>query len=253
MSPAQQPAILDRKTQQALRLVSDVRGDWLSTPPAPRPLSATRGTLRVPFDGPQVGFESSLERDFLISCRIEPRISEVQAQQLQIRYLDHARMTERRYTPDFVVDLKASDDVPFTRIVVEVKRLEDLWRSRRERRAAYAAARVWAWMQPATIFKVVTDLQMNSAWLTNAQLLSPHLDRPCDADLIEFVRMKMRSIGSARIQELVASLSGEGSSSNSILSAIYRMVALGELQCDRGLPISSMTWVAFSSGIEPGT
>ncbi len=250
MSPTQQPAILDRKTQQAMRLVSNVRGSWLCTPPAPRPLSATRGALRVPFDGPQVGFESSVERDFLVSCRIEPRICKVRAQQLQIRYLDHARMTERRYTPDFVVDLKASADVQFTRIVVEVKRLEDLWRSRREMRAAYAAARVWAWKQPATIFRVVTDLQMNSAWLTNAQLLSPYLDRPYDADLIELVRAKMRSLESARIRELVASLSGHGFSSNSLLSAIYRMMALGELQCDRGLPISSMTWVTSSSGIE---
>ncbi|MFZ5721550.1 MAG: Tn7 transposase TnsA N-terminal domain-containing protein [Pseudomonadota bacterium] len=248
MSPAQQPASLDRKTQQAMRLVSDVREDWLSTAPTPRALSATRGTLRVPFDGAPVGFESSFERDFLVSCRIEPRIRKVRAQQLQIRYLDHARMTERRYTPDFVVDLQASADVPFTRVVVEVKRLEDLWRSRRDMRAAYAAARVWAWKQPATIFKVVTDLQMNSGWLTNAQLLSPYLDRPHDADLIELIRTKMRSLESARIRELVASVTGRGFSSHRTLAAIYRMMALGELQCDRGLPISSMTWVTFASG-----
>jgi len=157
-------------------------------------------------------------------------------------------MTERRYTPDFVVDLQASADVPFTRVVVEVKRLEDLWRSRRDMRAAYAAARVWAWKQPATIFKVVTDLQMNSGWLTNAQLLSPYLDRPHDADLIELIRTKMRSLESARIRELVASVTGRGFSSHRTLAAIYRMMALGELQCDRGLPISSMTWVTFASG-----
>jgi len=240
MIPAQQSTLLDWKTKQSTILVSDVRGDWLEEAPEPRPLSATRGLLRVPFDGPSVGFESALERDFLLLCRTEHRVRSVRAQQLRIRYLDRRRGTERRYTPDFVVDI--DDDTGPSQWLVEVKRHQDLWRSRRTMRAQYAAAQVWAAAQPLTRFRVVTDRAM-STWLSNARLLSPTLDRPHDTRLFDYIRHATGDGEAHTVGDIAKAARKEGFNPASVLPTIYRMMAVGELQYDRGQPIALRTWV----------
>lgn len=241
MSPAQQSTSPDWKTQQWASFVSDVRGEWLGEAPKPRALSAARGVLRVPFDGPPVGFESSIERDFLVLCRVEPRVRAVQAQQLRFRYFDRGRGRERRYTPDFVVDL-AEDDGRVRRVVVEVKRHQDLWRSRRMMHAQYAAARVWAASQPLTTFRVVTDRAM-AGWISNARLLSPLLDRPHDAELLEILRRAFGEFEERRLADIVSIARQLGFNSPAVLPAIYRMMAVGEFQYDRSQPITLRTWV----------
>ena len=54
MSIAQQSMSSVRKTQQAMSVVAEVSGEWVAQPPAPRPISAVRGRMRVPADGPLV-------------------------------------------------------------------------------------------------------------------------------------------------------------------------------------------------------
>ncbi|WP_428151632.1 TnsA endonuclease N-terminal domain-containing protein [Caulobacter sp.] len=228
------------RAQQLASLVDHVTGRSVASRP-PRPLSASRGTLRAPAGAEPVAFESALERDFLVFCRTEPRVKEVRAQQLQIHYWDRKRQTHRRYTPDFVVEFDGGAGL--TSAIVEVKRSQDLWRSRCQMRCAYAAARVWAAGQPNTIFRVVTDRLMAGNWIINARLLSASLDRACDVAAISacselFASGEPRQLGAVLLQARELGLNPD-----TILGAVYRMVALGQLDLDRGHPITMTTWV----------
>ncbi len=176
MSIAQQSMSSVRKTQQAMSVVAEVSGEWVAQPPAPRPISAVRGRMRVPADGPLVAYESALERDFLMFCRTDHRVRSVQAQQLRLHYTERRTGKRRRYTPDFVVRLHSAPEAAPLCWVIEVKRREDMFRGRPAIRGAYAAARVWASQQQAARFTLVTNQAMSGYWLENTRLLSGALD-----------------------------------------------------------------------------
>jgi hypothetical protein len=222
-----------RKAKHLKTLVSRVDAEWLSVAPAPRQISAVRGHLRAPPAGDYVGFESALERDFLIACRTEHRIGTVHAQQLVIRFTDRRTGKRRRYTPDFVITSAPGADLRWQKAVIEVKAWSDLVRSRWERRAAYAAARLWCLEQEGVHFRIVTDRQLTGPWMQNARLLSGHIDMPVSIELLERCRSLLRVRPHWIVSELLACAQQEGLNPSSVLPVIYRMVAHGELWFDR--------------------
>lgn len=218
------------------RLVSEVFSVRLA-----RRDSGGEAFVRVPVTGPRVPYRSELERDFLLLCRTQPDIAVVRAGELQIGFIDQEQGAYRRYTPTFVVE---HDLRGITRsAIVEVMPRSELWRSRRCMRAKFAAARLWASSQVETTFAVVTDEAMGrGAWLENARLLSPFLDRPVDVDMVATVK---RAIGSAEVQiaRILEVGRQQGLNQQELLAAIYKMAAAGELQLDLGFPITRGTWV----------
>lgn len=221
------------KTNHLKSLVSEVSGEWLAVAPQPRKISAVRGHLRAPPTGGLVGFESILERDFLVVCRTEPRIAAVHAQQLVIKFIDDQTGKRRRYTPDFVIASAPGTDLPWRRAVIEVKAWSDLVRSRWERRAAYAAAKLWCSKQDGIHFRIVTDRQMSGAWMENARLLSGHIDMPISVELLEHCRALLQARPYWIVSEILASARQEGLNPSLVLPVVYRMVAQGELWFDR--------------------
>ncbi|WP_431830629.1 Tn7 transposase TnsA N-terminal domain-containing protein [Caulobacter radicis] len=235
------------KRQKWASLVSDVVAEWLDLPPEPRAISAVRGKLRVPFNGPLCAFESALERDFLTLCRTELRVQAVHSKQLVIHFTDTATGSRRRYTPDFVVEVVTGEGSAPERFVVEVKASQDLWRTRRERRQAYAAAAVWSLSQPSTTFVIASDKLLGSAWVTNARLLSSHMEMPRDLVIEELILSIVRSSAEIKLSELVDEVARWGYHRHFILPVIYFLLARGGLWFDRAIPITPSTWVSFGS------
>lgn len=247
MSRGEQAMSPVRKREKWASLVSDVIADWVDTPPKPRAVSAVRGQLRVPFDGPRCSFESSLERDFLMLCRAELRVQAVYSKQLVIHFTEVATGARRRYTPDFVVEVATADSSMPHRFVVEVKASKDLWRTRRKRRHAYAAATVWCLSQPSTRFVVASDKLLNGAWVTNARLLSAHLEMPRDLVIEELVLSVARSSSEMRLNDLIDAVASFGYRRHLVLPVVYFLIARGSLWFDRAAPITPSTWVSFGT------
>lgn len=235
------------KTKHLMSLVSDVCGEWLNSPPKPRTISAVRGHLRAPPKGDYVGFESSLERDFLVACRTEHRITTVHAQQLVIRFTDVRTGKRRRYTPDFVVTAAPEAELSWRRAVIEVKAWSDLFRSRWERRAAYAAAKLWCSDQEDTHFRIVTDRQLSGAWMENARLLSGHIDMPVSLEMLEHCRTLLQARPHWILSDILACARQEGLNPSSVLPVVYRMVAHGELWFDRNHRVERGTLITVGT------
>jgi hypothetical protein len=241
---------LDRKSSSPFSptrywssLVSDVEAEWLDEVPAPRAISAVRGVVRVPSSGPQVPYESDLEADFLTFCRVEPEVRRVSARQLVLHFTDRSSNKRRRYTADFLVDLVPGSVSGHSKWLIEVKRRVDLWRNRQQLKACFAAARLWSKGQEGCRFQVITDSHMSGLRLTNARLLSGHLDSLIDVDVDLKCRSLLKGEQGIRLKEVIAKTSVLGLRSEHVLPVLYRMMARGELQVDQGRRITFDTWV----------
>lgn len=165
----------------------------------------------------------------------------MRAGELQISFFDRERKARRRYTPAFVVQYERRTTV--CTAVVDVLPSSELWGARRSMRANFTAARQWIADQTEMSFAVVTDKALRrGAWLANARLLSPYLDRPIGLDMISAVKRAVES-GEAQVRNVLEMGRQQGLNQQELLAAIYRMAATGELQLDLGFPITGGTWV----------
>jgi hypothetical protein len=124
--------------------------------------------------GGAAGFESSLERDWLIAVDFDPFSVQVKEQPFSLHYKVDGK--SRRYTPDLLVEyLKPCQ--PSNIVVYEVKPLEDLradWKLFRPRfKAAVRYCRERGWR-----FKIVTEREIRTPFVENAKLLRRYRNLP---------------------------------------------------------------------------
>ena len=136
---------IDRDTHCS-KLVEEIRCKSaqtliLKTIPVDNPTSKQRqtaasGTLFMPRIHKTVSFGSAIERDFLLSCRLDHPIVDIISQPFSILY-SHKGGPIRRYTPDFLIqrDLSirpsqfSTGEGEHEWLIVEVKRVQDFLRS----------------------------------------------------------------------------------------------------------------------------
>lgn len=230
------------KTQKYEALVSAVAAVARQGAVAPRPISAVRGTIAVPAGGPEVSFESSFERDFLILCRLEPQVRSVVAQPLAVHFLDLKTGKRRRYTPDFLVT--TIGPAGMLRRLVEVKRWRDTVRQRRRLRAPFAAAQIWAASNQAE-FRLVTDRALAGPWLDNARLLSSFLDAPMTTFEEACIAERLRRQKGGGFSDVVSAAAGPGIDEDLILQVLYKMIAQRTAWVDLARPLTPKSKVVF--------
>lgn len=121
------------------------------------------------------GFESGLERDFLILLDFDLTVVRFEEQPVTITYSDPEGKT-RTYTPDALAFYR--NDLPYVRPkrprLFEVKYTEDLkknWKELKPKfKAAFRYARECGWT-----FKIVTEKKIKSTYLDNAKFLRGYL------------------------------------------------------------------------------
>jgi hypothetical protein len=201
-----------------------------------------RGRIVVPPGGESVSFESSFERDFLLLCRIEPRVTQVQAQPFHLHFKDVRTGKARRYTPDFLVTTVGPWGVLLR--LVEIKRWRDMVRQRQRLRAPFAAARVWAHDNGAE-FRLVTDRALAGPWLDNARLLSSFLDAPVSAvDEIDIARL-LKAQRSGKLRDVVGAISDQGIDEDLVLQILYKLIAQRDAWVDLAHPLTPESKVVF--------
>jgi len=102
-----------------------------------------------------VSFGSAVERDFLLSCRLDHPIVDIVSQPFSILY-SHQGGPERRYTPDFLIrrDLSiqpsqfSTGEGQHEWLLVEVKRVQDFLRSDEKDIIRLGAMNAWTAVAP---------------------------------------------------------------------------------------------------------
>lgn len=146
-------------------------------------------------------FESTLERDFLTLLEFSPDVERFEVQPVTISWPDGAR--ERRYTPDVLVHFRERTGERRSPMLYEVKYRSDLRKSWPELRPKFRAgirhAKGRGWR-----FKIITEREIRTPYLANAQFLLPFVRRgtPPEAE-IEILDRALQSLRECDIGSLM--------------------------------------------------
>jgi hypothetical protein len=147
----------------------------------------------------EVGYESSLERDFLTLLDFRPDVATVEVQPFQIPWNDHAGKPHT-YTPDVFVNYE--EEAARTSTVFEVKYAEEVrakWDQLKPKfQAAAAFAREKGWE-----FRLVTDRCIKTPFLKNAKFLLPFVRRgPVSEEHMNILDEALANLGTTTVDAL---------------------------------------------------
>lgn len=180
-----------------------------------------------------VGFESTLEKDFLLLLEFAPDVSGFDEQPITICYRD-AHGQPRRYTPDVLVRFHAPDRPTE---LYEVKYRDDLrqnWAVYRPKfKAAWRYARQQRWR-----FRWVTEREVRTPRLSNARFLRrfralnpPESDRALLLSMLAQARATTPEV-------LLQRCSHDQWQVAQLMTALWFLVATYQIQTDLGRPLT---------------
>lgn len=209
-----------------------------------RPLRMSRRALtgRITVDGTErAGFESSLERDWLICLDFDPAVSLIREQPFSILYDANGR--ELRYTPDILAQYLYPGRDPIV-IVYEVKPIENLAQDfltfRPRFKQAVAACRDVGWR-----FKIVTEKHIRTPFLKNAKFLRKYRGMAVQQLYQDQLLYSLRILGPTTPQALLAMAYTDDERRMAALTELWRMVANREIATQLELPLNmqSRIWI----------
>lgn len=195
-------------------------------------------------DAYRVGFESSLERDWLICLDFDPAVVVIREQPFSLHYEMEGR--ELRYTPDVLAQYRMPDGKLRT-VVYEVKPLSDLkedfklFRSRFKKAIRFCREQGWH-------FKICTEKHIRTPYLKNAQFLRKYLQMPTQQLYRDQLIYTMRALGPTTPQALLALAYTYHEKRMAALTELWRMVANREICTDlnTSLNMHSRIWMGAS-------
>lgn len=209
-----------------------------------RPLRMSRraltGRISTQENG-RLGFESSLERDWMICLDFDPAVTLIREQPFSIFYdVDGER---RRYTPDVLAQYSAPHCEPRV-IVYEVKPLADLrsdfahYRPRFKK--AVGLCRELGWR-----FKIVTENHVRTPFLKNSQFLRKYRSTPVQALYRDQLLYSIRALGPTTPQALLALAYTYEEKRMAALTELWRMVSMRQIRTDLNEPLNmnSRIWL----------
>ncbi|BBC70905.1 conserved hypothetical protein [Altererythrobacter sp. B11] len=199
-----------------------------------RKIESTFGSFRslVPLNtpsGPQET-ESELESELLDQLAFAPGVYDLLTQPIIEYEFDGKRRT---YTPDIIVQLHASGDLPAARYIIEVKRRADLIANASNYAAKFEAARRAADNLGAA-FRIMDDIRIRTPYLRNARLLSQYLET--DPELVS-VDILQDAVGheAIKVADAIALMRQNCVEEPDARASIEQCVAWRRLTCDLSL------------------
>lgn len=191
--------------------------------------------------GGAAGFESSLERDWLICLDFDPDVEMIVEQPFSIYYELDGRTL--RYTPDVLARYRQRDG-HVSVVVFEVKPYDELassfgiYRRRFKEMVRYCRARGWR-------FKIVTEQQIRTPYLANARFLRKYRRLSQQVLYKEQLLYSLKALGPTTPQALLAMAYLHEEKRMAALTELWRLIALRQInaELDRPLGMHSPIWL----------
>jgi len=177
-----------------------------------------------------VGFESSLELDFIYCLDVHPAVISFEWQPLEIKFSDSSGRA-RHYTPDFLIHYSAAANSPERRVLCEVKFLADLdkdWNALKPGLAAagsYADERSWR-------FTVYSEHEIRTHYLWNARFLWTYCRSPVLQEPRARVLKLLKTSGPTTIADFCAKFRRSTSSESDCIVAFWQLIAEQRIRTD---------------------
>jgi hypothetical protein len=187
-------------------------------------------------NGGTAGYESSLERDWLMALDFDWRVQRIQEQPYTLTYLLDGK--RRRYTPD-VLAVFEEGGVQRT-VVYEVKAHEDLrenWAEQRPRyKAAVADCRTRGWR-----FRIVTERDIRTPYVNNIKFLRRYRDLKEQQLHGTALLYTLRALGETTPQALLAATWSDNERRLTALPELWRLVAKRDIAAALHDPLTMAT------------
>lgn len=186
-------------------------------------------------DGP-AEFESTLERDLLTLLEFSPEVQRFEVQPVTLTWHDGEK--QRRYTPDALARFQPRRGMEPRPLLYEVKYRTDLqadWLELRPKfRAAVRFAKAQGWR-----FKLITEREIRTPYLTNAQFLLPFVRQgpPAveDMDLLDSAMLDLRE---ADVDGLLQAVCRDEWNRARLMPALWYLVGTFQFSTDLHLPLT---------------
>lgn len=208
-----------------------------SAPVRPLRLShrALTGKVRLKSGG-MAGFESSLERDWLIALDFDRRVRRILEQPYTLYYVHEG--AKRRYTPDVLADY--DDKQAAWTVVYEVKPHEDLkenWKNYRPRfKAAVHDCQLKGWR-----FRIVTERDIRTPYVANVKFLRRYAAMPDQAEHRFALLYTLKALGRTTPQALIAASWNDLEHQAVATAQLWRLVYGGEIAACLLAPLTMKT------------
>lgn len=202
-----------------------------------RKISAVSGYIEAPVGSNEVYFESSVERDFLLACRLDKQIISVTPQPFTLTFHTDEDTTLMSYTPDYLVEKDfsrqlgqfciGSPDKQFS--LFEVKREADLERQGYDAILRIASGYKWAQKTDNRAFSVLTDTELLGDFGTYMRLLSNFIEEPLNETTAEIIKIYQKD-PKALVDDVIKALIAKNLSETEIFNGIWVLIAKSILQ-----------------------
>ena len=209
-----------------------------------RPIGPTTGSIRshVPLRTPSGAqwTESALEKALLLQIDFSPNVVDVITQPSLEYEVDGA---PRKYTPDIFLQLGCGLPFQPQYYLIEVKREADLKAKAEQYAPKFAAAREWC-RENVGVFRIVTDREIKTPYLQNAQLLRPLLGFDPQDQAIDEYRSALAT-GPMTVAELRMAMQNRGMPLVDANHGIRVAVANAFIHCDLSVRFTDETLLSL--------
>jgi hypothetical protein len=186
------------------------------------------------------GFESSLERDFLLILDFDRRVERYEEQPVIIEYIS-SEGRSRTYTPDVLVyylqDLTGCDMSP---LLCEVKYREDLFANWKEIKPKIRAGRSYA-RAKGWRFKIITEREVRTPYLDNVRFLRQY--RRIEANDVDtrLLLDTLREVRETDPESVLAAIHQDKVRRAELLPTLWFLLTDGQIEADLTQPLTMRT------------
>jgi len=179
-------------------------------------------------------YESTLERDFLTLLEFDPNVESFEVQPVTIEWKG-ANRKKRRYTPDALVHYKHGIAEP---ILYEVKYRKELKKKWPELRPVFKAA-IHYTKEHGWRFKLITDTEIRTTYLSNARFLLPFVRRgPQSEEHMEMLADKLQEQHQSTPGQLLKSIFQDEWHQAELLPTLWYLIGTRQIFVDMNQPLT---------------
>lgn len=191
-----------------------------------------------------LGFESLLERDFMILQEFDDNVERFEEQPVKI-VVTNGKGRKPPYVPDLLIHYKATAAKPKKPLLAEVKARRDLDKNKAKYASKFSAAKTYA-NERGWQFKVVDDEAIRIARLPNLKFLREyHLIAPVSEQVRRVLKGVEEAGGWIELEDLLGNLCHGDSERLAILPVIWHLVATRQIDVDMNKPFTDRTPLAL--------
>lgn len=197
-------------------------------------------------NGQMGGFESLLEKDYMLLLEFDNAVESFEEQPVTIPVTGVAR----GYTPDILVRFFSDSATGQLRPpeLTEVKSIEDLRRNKEKYASKFAAAEKYA-HELGWVFNIKTEKEIRTQRLVNIKFLREYRNiDPAEDDCVKLLSLVLSRNGTATLPDLLAALGWTEDDDLHWLPVIWNMVLKKRLIIDLDAPMSDRVVLSLPEG-----